>query len=70
MIRYDDDLSDVTPDRLDGFFVGWPSPPTPERHLELLRGSDHVILAREEDGLEPFYERLGFRRVGSAMRRF
>jgi len=28
-----------------GFFVGWPHPPSPERHLEMLRGSDHVVLA-------------------------
>ena len=24
---------------LDGFFVGWPVQPSPERHLEILRGA-------------------------------
>jgi ribosomal protein S18 acetylase RimI-like enzyme len=27
--------------------VGWPQRPSPERHLALLRGSSHVVLARE-----------------------
>jgi ribosomal protein S18 acetylase RimI-like enzyme len=43
-------LGDVGPGDLQGFFVGWSPPPSPERHLELLRGSDHVVLAREGDG--------------------
>jgi ribosomal protein S18 acetylase RimI-like enzyme len=50
MIVYEDDASAVAPELLEGFFVGWPSPPSRERHLELLRGSAHVLLAREEDG--------------------
>ena len=33
--------------RLAGFFDGWPSRPSPEKHLALLRGSSHVVLARE-----------------------
>ena len=28
--------------------MGWPAPPTPERHLELLRGSDAVVIAIDE----------------------
>ena len=35
----------ITPERLDGFFKGWPNPPSPETHLRLLEGSDHVVLA-------------------------
>ena len=35
-------------DQLMGFFVGWPAPPTPERHLELLRGSDAIVIAIDE----------------------
>jgi ribosomal protein S18 acetylase RimI-like enzyme len=50
MIVYEEDASAVAPEQLEGFFVGWPSPPSPERHLELLRGSAHVVLARDEDG--------------------
>jgi ribosomal protein S18 acetylase RimI-like enzyme len=30
---------------LEGFFEGWPNPPTPETHLRLLEQSDEVILA-------------------------
>ena len=38
----------VEPDDLVGFFEGWPTPPSPERHLALLRGSTHVVLAEAE----------------------
>jgi ribosomal protein S18 acetylase RimI-like enzyme len=31
-----------------GFWVGWPNPPSPDTHLRLLRGSDHVVLALDE----------------------
>jgi GNAT superfamily N-acetyltransferase len=30
---------------LPGFFVGWPNPPSPDRHLQILHGSTHVWLA-------------------------
>ena len=46
-VVYTTDVSGVTPTELEGFFVDWPSPPSPERHLEVLRGSDYVVLARE-----------------------
>ena len=46
MIEYTDSLEGVEPRQLEGFFVGWPSPPSPERHLELMRGSAAVVLAR------------------------
>jgi GNAT superfamily N-acetyltransferase len=49
-VEYTSDVSAVTPEDLHGFFAGWPQRPSPERHLEILRGSDHVVLAREEDG--------------------
>jgi ribosomal protein S18 acetylase RimI-like enzyme len=39
----------IEPGDLQGFFVGWPNPPTPERHLELLHGSAAVELAREAE---------------------
>jgi ribosomal protein S18 acetylase RimI-like enzyme len=47
-IEYATDLSGVEPEHLRGFFERWPSPPSPERHLELLRGSYRVVLAREQ----------------------
>jgi ribosomal protein S18 acetylase RimI-like enzyme len=31
-----------------GFFEGWPNPPSPETHLSILRGSSHVVLARDD----------------------
>jgi ribosomal protein S18 acetylase RimI-like enzyme len=46
-ITYTDTLDHLTADHLRGFFVGWPTPPTPETHLRLLHGSDHVVLARD-----------------------
>ncbi|MAT42900.1 MAG: GNAT family N-acetyltransferase [Anaerolineaceae bacterium] len=38
-------IEGITPDQLKGFFVGWPNPPSPEVHLELLKKSDVVVLA-------------------------
>jgi predicted N-acetyltransferase YhbS len=34
---------------LEGFFVGWPNPPSPLKHLEILQNSDYVILAVKTD---------------------
>lgn len=49
MIRYTDDLSSVQPEQLaGGFWVGWPDPPSPERHLRILQGSYAVWLAIDD----------------------
>ncbi|MBN2564600.1 MAG: GNAT family N-acetyltransferase [Candidatus Eisenbacteria bacterium] len=48
-MRYTESVEDLLPEQLTGFFVGWPSPPPPETHLEILRGSSHVVLAVDED---------------------
>ncbi len=45
MIAYTESLDGIEPRQLEGFFVGWPNPPSPETHLRLLAGSDHVVLA-------------------------
>ncbi|MDQ7825157.1 MAG: GNAT family N-acetyltransferase [Candidatus Eremiobacteraeota bacterium] len=45
MIVYSDSLKGVTADRLQGFFHGWPTRPSPENHLEILRHSDFVVSA-------------------------
>lgn len=45
----EDDLSTLEAGRLQGFFVGWSSPPTPEQHLAILRGSDLALLARTKN---------------------
>lgn len=47
-IRYTEDLAGIEPGDLEGFWEGWPVPPTPERHLAALRGSEAVILAIDE----------------------
>ena len=47
-ITYTSSLGDITPENLEGFFVGWPNPPSPEIHLRILQGSDEVVLAVDE----------------------
>ncbi|MBM7704338.1 GNAT family N-acetyltransferase [Metabacillus iocasae] len=42
-------LNGISTDRLRGFFVGWPNPPSPETHLKLLQNSSKVVLAIDED---------------------
>jgi ribosomal protein S18 acetylase RimI-like enzyme len=54
VVTYKDTPKEVTPADLEGFFVGWPRPPAPERRLELLRGSDLVSLAFEDSTLVGF----------------
>jgi len=44
-VEYTSSLRGVSPGHLVGFFEGWPSPPSAERHLEILVGSSEVILA-------------------------
>lgn len=46
-ITYTDDLSGLTADRLTGFFVGWPTAPSPEQHLAVLHGSYRAIIAED-----------------------
>jgi ribosomal protein S18 acetylase RimI-like enzyme len=41
------DLSNISEQDLDGFFVGWPNKPTPKAHLQQLQGSSRAIIARE-----------------------
>jgi ribosomal protein S18 acetylase RimI-like enzyme len=54
VIEYRTDLARVGPGDLDGFFVGWPKPPSSEQHLEILRGSSHVVLARDAERVVGF----------------
>lgn len=49
VITYQDTVEEITSDQLLGFFVGWPSPPSPVTHLRLLKQSAYVILAREQE---------------------
>ena len=46
MIEYRTSVEGITADQLAGpFFVGWLNQPNPDTHLEVLRGSDHVVVA-------------------------
>lgn len=49
MISYQTTLDGVTAESLQGFFVGWPSPPSPATHLRVLQGSAHIVLARDDE---------------------
>jgi len=49
-IVFVDNLEGITADRLGGFFVGWPKPPSPETHLRILQNSYYYILAVDNDG--------------------
>jgi ribosomal protein S18 acetylase RimI-like enzyme len=53
-VEYVTTADDVDPRQLVGFFEGWPSRPSPEKHLALLRGSSHVVLARDGDEIVGF----------------
>ncbi|WP_373604601.1 hypothetical protein [Bhargavaea cecembensis] len=48
-IEYRTDTGGITPDMLEGFFVGWPDTPGCGTHLRLLRQSSHVVLAVDSD---------------------
>ena len=49
MIRYTASTEGLTPEAVRGFFEGWPSPPSPERHIEILEASYAVVLAVDDD---------------------
>lgn len=54
MVTYTDSLDGVTEAHLQGFFVGWLNPPSPETHLQLLRAASHVMLAKDGDRIVGF----------------
>ena len=45
MIDYRSDITDLSPEQIQGFFVGWKNPFPPETHLRMLTGSDLVQVA-------------------------
>ena len=49
MIEYSTSIEGLEAGELEGFFVGWPKRPTQELHLRLLRGSEHVVIARDSE---------------------
>jgi len=44
-ISYIDQISQIESKQLEGFFVGWKAPLSPDRHYDLLRGSTFFIVA-------------------------
>ena len=59
MVEYTESLDGVTSEQLHGFFVGWRRVPTPEQHLDVLRGSAHVVLARDGERVVGFVTAVG-----------
>src|SRR5688572_20349613 len=48
-ITYTSSIDALHADQLNGFFVDWPNPPSPEIHLRMLQGSYKVWLALDAD---------------------
>lgn len=49
MITYIDNVNDLNPDMLTGFFSGWKNYPSSEKHLTLLQNSEYIILALDDE---------------------
>jgi len=48
-IEYKKDISGITEDMLEGFFVGWQNPPSPVTHLKILNNSYCSFIAIDTD---------------------
>lgn len=49
MIRYTDSVENITVDHLrGGFFANWARPLSPENHLRILKKSDGIVLAIDD----------------------
>ncbi len=57
-IEYIDTIESVSPNQLEGFFVGWPEHPDQAAHLEVLRGSHSVWLALDQERCVGFINAL------------
>ncbi len=49
MIKYIKNLDKVKKEDLEGFFVAWPNKPTKEMHYKILKNSEHIVLAIDEE---------------------
>jgi ribosomal protein S18 acetylase RimI-like enzyme len=54
VIRYDDGVAGIDVRQLEGFFDGWPTPPTAATLFRVLINSTHVVLARDGDDIVGF----------------
>jgi ribosomal protein S18 acetylase RimI-like enzyme len=57
-ITYTDNLDPIATENLKGFFDGWPNPPDPARHLEILQASYKVWLALDDENCVGFINAL------------
>jgi ribosomal protein S18 acetylase RimI-like enzyme len=48
-IIFVDNLDNIAPQKLNGFFVGWQKPLSTAEHIKLLEGSSHFVLAVDTD---------------------
>ena len=49
MVSYSESVVDLSEHHLrGGFFEGWAAPPDPDQHLQVLRNSTHVVIARDD----------------------
>ncbi len=58
IIRYTNNPGSLVPHQLTGFFEGWPHPPSPARHLAILRASFAAWLAMDGDQCVGFINAL------------
>ncbi len=53
-MNYSTDIEILDTLNVDGFFVGWPNPPSQETFIKILKGSFKAVLAHEDDKLIGF----------------
>lgn len=53
-ITFSDSADSIEVENLQGFFIGWDNPPTPETHLELLRESTYRVVALDGEKVVGF----------------
>ena len=58
MITYTSDISKITVENLQGFFVGWAKPLTPKQHFEHLSKCAHFVAAQEGEKVVGFVTAL------------
>jgi len=49
MIKYQNNLDGITPEKMTGFFVGWPKPPTNNQLFKILENSYAFVLAIDSE---------------------
>jgi len=53
-ITFSDSADSINQESLQGFFVGWDNPPTPETHLKLLKESTYRVVALDGEKVVGF----------------